>query len=222
MLAEALAAGRQIEALYATERGLAVLRDRDLAVESPVFAIPDRAMERLSTVTSPPGLLGVVAVVSSSLESVLDGSGPVLILAGVGDPGNAGTLLRSAEIFGISRVIFTPDAVEPYNPKVIRASMGAIFRQSIAVVDGSRIRSAAAAAGVEVVAAAADGEPLQGFAFPQPLAIAIGSERHGVAGSIGACRRRVAVEQFGAGESLNAAIAGAIIFYEFSQYARRR
>jgi TrmH family RNA methyltransferase len=177
-------------------------------------------MERLSNLESPPGLLAVFPTRLGTLADVFTDGEPVAILAGIADPGNAGTLLRSAEIFGIRSVAFSSDAVEPYNPKVVRGSMGAIFRQCLAVADGPAIVEAAKKEGYDLIAAAGDGQALREVEFRRRTAIAIGNERRGVDSSLGPCGRRVAVEQRGTGESLNAAIAGSIIFYEFSQRAK--
>ena len=215
LLAEAVAAGLRPEAVYLTDRAAAAFGVADAArrANAPVFLIPERAMERISSVESPPGILAVMRTALTPLEDLFADGGTVAILAGISDPGNAGTLLRSAEIFGIEAVTFTDDAVEPHNPKVVRAAMGALFRQRVAVAPSAAIVEAAHAAGYEIVATAGDGVALSDFRFSPRTAIAIGNERRGVDASLQACDRRVAIEQIGAGESLNAAIAGSIVFY---------
>ena len=217
MLNEALGAGKRPESVFLTERGEAAL---DGAVRrgcaDRTFVVPDKAMARISDLESPPGILAVLPIELEPLEHLLSGA-PVLALAGVADPGNAGTLLRAAEIFGIDRVVFTADGVEPHNPKVVRATMGALFRMRIAVAAGDAIVAAARRADYTIVAAAHAGEALPGFAFPDRPLIAVGNERHGVAGSLPGWDRSLSIPQLGGGESLNAAVAGGIIFYAFSQ-----
>ena len=217
LFGEALAAGLRPEAIFVTERGERTL---DAAARSAyadrTFVIPDRAMARVSDLETPPGLLAVLPTAPWAPETFLDGE-PVVILAGIADPGNAGTLLRTAEIFGITRALFTADGVEPHNPKVVRATMGAIFRMRLAAVTGDAAVAATEAAGYTIVAAARDGVPLPGFRFPERCAIAIGNERRGVAGSLPTWQQTVAIPQTGGGESLNASVAGGIILFAFSQ-----
>jgi TrmH family RNA methyltransferase len=221
MLEEALGAGKIPEQLFVTDRGASLLDPETRAAYADrTFFVPERAMARLSDLEAPPGVLAVLPVTFEPLAGLLDGS-PALVLAGVSDPGNAGTLLRSAEIFGIARAIFTRDGVEPHNPKVVRATMGAVFRMRIANADGAALIAAARDAGYTIVAAAHGGEPLPGFAFPEKALLAIGNERHGVAAALPAWDRTVSIPQPGSGESLNAAVAGGIIFYAFSQRSER-
>jgi TrmH family RNA methyltransferase len=221
MLAEARAAGAMPESLFVTDRGATLLDPETRAAYADrTFVVPDRAMARLSELEAPPGLIAVLPVALEPTAALLDGS-PAIVLAGVSDPGNAGTLLRSAEIFGITRAIFTRDGVEPHNPKVVRATMGALFRMRVASADGADLVVAAREAGYAIVAAARGGEPLPGFAFPEKALLAIGNERHGVVGSLPAWDRTISIPQPGGGESLNAAVAGSIIFYAFSQRSER-
>jgi TrmH family RNA methyltransferase len=221
MLAEALAAGAIPESLFVTDRGATLLDpDARAAYADRTFVVPERAMARLSELEAPPGVLAVLPVALESKAALLDGS-PAVVLAGVSDPGNAGTLLRSAEIFGITRAIFTRDGVEPHNPKVVRATMGALFRMRVASDGGAELVAAARKAGYTIVAAARGGEPLPGFVFPEKALLAIGNERHGVGASLPAWDRTISIPQPGGGESLNAAVAGGIIFYAFSQRSER-
>jgi TrmH family RNA methyltransferase len=221
LLAEALAAGLVPESVFATEDGAATLAGLGAAarrLDDRTFTIPDRAMARVSDLETPPGIVAVFPIVLDEPAALFDGT-PVLMLAGLGDPGNAGTLLRAAEIFGITRAVFTADAVEPHNPKVVRATMGALFRMRLARATGAALVAAAAHANYTIVAASREGEPLPEFRFPERVALAIGNERHGVAGSLPGWDRSLAIPQRGGGESLNAAVAGGIIFYAFSQAA---
>ena len=216
LLAEALAAGLKPLAVYVTAGGHAAL-PVSARLDDVLFEVPDRAMARLSDLESPPGILAVFPLRHAALDEVLADGAPGIVLAGVADPGNAGTLLRSAEIFGFSGAVFLGDAVEPYNPKVVRASMGAIFRLRLAVATPAELTAAASHAGYTIVAAASGGEPLPAFDFPPRSLIAIGHERHGVTPYLPQVDRTVAIPQRGGGESLNAAVAGSIIFYAFSQ-----
>lgn len=217
MLAEALAAGRVPEELYATDAALDAATCDDPRLAGRIFSVPAKAMARLSDLESPPGLLAVHAIRHEPLDELLAGGRPALLLAGIADPGNAGTLVRSAEIFGIERAIFARESVEPYNPKVVRATMGAIFRVRIATADAHELTRVASARGYRIVAAARDGAALPTYRFPERAIVAIGNERHGVYGWLPSVDEAVAIPQPGRGESLNASVAGGIIFYAFSQ-----
>ena len=100
-------------------------------------------MGKISDLETPPGILAVAPIETARLDALLAEGEPVLLLAGLGDPGNAGTLMRSAGIFGIRGVIFGADGVEPYNPKVVRGSMGAIFRLAVAQASPEEVLAAA-------------------------------------------------------------------------------
>jgi RNA methyltransferase, TrmH family len=141
----------------------------------------------------------------------------VLLLAGIGDPGNAGTLVRSAEAFGAAGVLFGRGGVDPFAPKVVRAAMGSLFRLPVAGVSADDLLAAAAAAGRPIIAAGLDGEPLRGADLPPNPVLAVGNERHGVGAFLPRWDRAVRIEQAGATESLNAAVAGSILLYALSQ-----
>jgi TrmH family RNA methyltransferase len=218
MFDEAIASGREPRAVYVTERGLGALGDRTTLLGAQrLFVVDDRSMARLSDVETPPGILAVFPLELASLGNLLETGEPAIVLAGVADPGNAGTLLRSAEIFGIRHAVFAREAVEPHNPKVVRATMGAIFRMSIATVDAAELVELAATHRYTIVAAADDGISLPDFTFPKRALLAIGNERHGVAGWLPQYDAGVTIPQPGRGESLNASVAGGIILYAFSQ-----
>ena len=215
MLAEGLAAGLAPESIYVTAAGVAGLPEAAKSFDDRLFAVPDRAMERLSDLEQPPGILAVFPTAFEPLDALLGRGEPAVALA-VSDPGNAGTLLRSAEIFGLPGCVFLTEAVEPHNPKVVRASMGAVFRMRLAVAEPEALLAAAERHGYTLVATASDGEPLPSFQFPPRPLIVIGHERRGVA-RLPRYDRAVAIPQRGGGESLNAAVAGGIILYAFSQ-----
>ena len=217
LLAEALRSGIVPEAIYVTENAYGTLGPAIGAFEDRLFVIPDRAAARLSELETPPGIVAVLPWALEPVDDVLATGLPGLVLAGVGDPGNAGTLMRSAEIFGFRTVVFVRGAVEPYNPKVVRATMGAAFRLRLATAEPDELAEDAREAGYVLVGASRQGIPLAEFRFPKRCLIAIGSERHGLAGSLTAWDAEVAIPQRGEGESLNAAVAGSIILYAFSQ-----
>ena len=139
--------------------------------------------------------------------------GPLCVyLHGVGDPGNVGTVLRSASAFGASSVALGPGCADPYGPKAVRASMGAIFAVALA-----RVESIADLPGERVALVAHEGEPLD--QIEGPLTLLIGAERTGLPGDLlGACERtaHIPIEA----ESLNAAMAATVALYEMTRQPR--
>jgi len=222
LLAEALASGLRIEALFATDAAAERFAAPIAAAEGdgvPAYTLPEKALARLSDLHTPPGLVAVAEVPGATAEDVVARPGPVLLLAGVSDPGNAGTLIRSADAFGAAGVLAGRGGVDPFAPKVVRAAMGSLFRLPVALVTADEVLSAAAAAGRVVVAADLTGEPLWGANLPRDAILAVGHERHGAAAFLPRWDRAVRIEHEGQAESLNAAVAGSVLLYVVSRRA---
>lgn len=140
-------------------------------------------------------------------------TGPVCIaLWGVHDPGNVGTVLRSALAFGASSVAIGPDTADPFGPKAVRASMGAIFSVPVA-----RVASVAQLPQPRVALVARGGEPLRG---PREGTLVVGAERRGLASDVVEACDAVASIAI-AGDSLNAAMAATVGLYEWTRVAHR-
>jgi TrmH family RNA methyltransferase len=212
LIEEARRSGFEPRELYGTEAALAAHRGL-VDPTTPVFVVPDAAFARISDVETPTGLLAVLDLPAGDLEAVLAGTGPVLLLAGVNDPGNAGTLVRSAEAFGAAGVLFGRGGVDPYSPKVVRAAMGSLFRLPLALVEPQDLLAAAAAAGRPVVATDTSGDDLDPLSLPANAILAIGNERRGVRDWLPRWDRAVRIPQSAQTESLNAAVAGSILLY---------
>jgi RNA methyltransferase, TrmH family len=216
LLEEALGAGLPIEALYVTPR----VYDESPAVReldesgTPTFTIDDRAAAALSDVEAPSGIFAVAPMRRQAVPALFGRAGLVLVLADLNDPGNAGTLIRSAEAFGAAGVLFGSAGVDPYHPKVVRAAMGSLFRTAIGVGDAAGLEAAASALGVAVIGLAAGGSPIEPGAWPARCALVVGNERHGLGDWAAVCGRFVEVPMKGTVESLNAAVAGSIALYE--------
>jgi len=216
LLDEALSAGLSVEALYVTPRAY----DESPAVReldergTPTFTIDDPTAAALSDVEAPSGILAVAPMQRQAVQSVLGRAGLVLVLADLNDPGNAGTLIRSAEAFGAAGVLFGRAGVDPYHPKVVRAAMGSLFRMEVAVGDAAGLEAAASALGLPVVGLAAGGSPIEPGAWPVCCALVVGNERHGLGDWGTVCDRFFEIPMKGIVESLNAAVAGSIALYE--------
>jgi len=132
-----------------------------------------------------------------------------LALWRVADPGNVGTLLRSADAFGAG-VALSDGCADPTGPKALRASMGSIFRVPLAGFDD--------ATGRRVALVADGGTPLRELAVDSDMVLVLGAERDGLPAEVlGRCEERVSIPQPGGGESLNVAVAGAIALYELAR-----
>jgi TrmH family RNA methyltransferase len=144
--------------------------------------------------------------------------GPLCIyLHGVGDPGNVGTVLRSAFAFGASCVALGPDCADPHSPKAVRASMGAIFAVALA-----RVGDVSELPGEKVALVAREGEPISTVAqgVTPALTLLVGAERDGLpADVVGVCERVAHIPI--ASESLNAAMAATVALYEMSRSSNR-
>ena len=141
-------------------------------------------------------------------------SGTRILLDGVQDPGNVGTIIRTANAFGVGSLILTGDCADPYNPKTIRATMGAIFRQNIRHMSGAAL-AGLKADGARFIGAAPGGQSKDVSTVQlKNTIIAIGSEGRGLSGEVLAlCDEIVTIPIAPACESLNAAVAAAILMY---------
>ncbi|MHB8177992.1 MAG: TrmH family RNA methyltransferase [Vulcanimicrobiaceae bacterium] len=217
LLGEARRSGHAIVALIATASALEACADaRALEGEgTPVYLVDERTFAKLSDVQTPTGLLGIAAIPQTGVADILCRSGLALAIADLSDPGNVGTLLRSAEAFSATGAILGRNGADPYQPKVVRAAMGSLFRLPIARTDPQELAAAAKSAGSLVVGLDSDGEPLEDAVMgTDRLVILVGHERAGLGPWAAACSRVARIPMRGPAESLNAAIAGSIALYE--------
>jgi RNA methyltransferase, TrmH family len=154
--------------------------------------------------------------------------GPVVVLAGVTDPGNAGTALRSAEAAGAAGVVFADDAVDPFGPKTVRAAAGSAFRVPVAEVAAGRATVAALlalhGAGRSLVGTvAAGGVAPEDLDLTRPFALVLGSEAHGLGVEVDTLVDvHLTIPMDGSVESLNVGVAGAVVLFEAARQRRRR
>jgi len=190
-----------------------------------VLAVDDRTMHALAQTKTPQGVVAVAKFFDQDpgrlVEIAGDTSRPciVLVLHDVADPGNAGTLIRSAEAFGAAAVCCGSAGVDPYNEKVARASLGSMFYVPLICYDEwSKLSEALVAAQISLVAAEAGAPDVRTVTLPRRVALLVGNERHGVAGvPEEAIEARIGIPQTPRAESLNAAVAGSILLYELAR-----
>jgi TrmH family RNA methyltransferase len=219
LIGEARRGGVVLREVYAVAEALAAHPDVAglEAADLPIFTVTARLYARFSDLETPSGLLAVADLPTADPQAILAAPGTVLLLAGLNDPGNAGTLLRSAEAFGAAGALFGRGSVDAYSPKVVRAAMGALFRLPTATVDARWLLDAAAAAGRPIIAADGDGDDVTGLALPPRAVLAVGNERRGVRDWLPSWDRAISIPHQGPTESLNAAVAGSILLYLMSQ-----
>ena len=181
------------------------------------YLVDERTFAKFSDVETPTGVLAVADLAYTSLDALFDRPGIVPVLADLNDPGNVGTLLRSAQAFGAGGVILGSAGVDPYHPKVVRAAMGAIFRLKLAVAEPEDLALAAKVAEATIVGLAAEADGLEALASAEKIALVVGHERRGLARWEGVCARRAGIPMPGQADSLNAAVAGSIALFAWSQ-----
>lgn len=185
----------------------------------PYRRVETKLFDRLSDVVTPQGVLAVFPF--PELAPPATDSPLYLVLDRVRDPGNLGTLLRAAAGAGVDAVFLSPESVDPYNPKVVRAAMGAHFRLPLRTLDGQARVEIEARCPVRVVATGAAATPYDQIDWRQPAALIIGSEAAGVGDDGLALGTVAAAIPLAAGvESLNAGVAGAVILFEAARQRR--
>ena len=198
-----------------TARGAVLLR----ALErrgAPVRVVDERALAALAGTEHPEGVLAVAAIPRAGLSALRVEAEPaaVLVLDAVQDPGNFGTLVRTAEALGAAGVIALPGTVDPWNAKSVRAAMGASFRLPIAAAGWGEAGPWLAERGVTVVAAVVGADPLPSPP-PRRAALVLGNEGAGVGEeTLARAAVRAGIPLRGRAESLNVAAAGAILLHD--------
>ena len=219
LLEEALRSGIALRTVFLSERRE---KPRGLPRSTEVVRLADDVFASAVETRSPQGVAALVEPPAWELADVLREAAPLLLIAaGIQDPGNLGTLVRSAEAFGATGVLVTPSTVSAWNQKALRSSVGSIFRVPVVAVTrpevgemrerGVRLLAAVGADGEDVVAA-------QEAELTEACAILIGNEGAGLGKEwLTLASSRVTIPCPGPVESLNAAVAGSLLLYEASR-----
>lgn len=217
LVEEALKSGAAIaiavynpDQLAATERGQALLHA--INVQPQAHSAPPDVLAAISDTITPQGIVAAVAwpEIAPRLHGIQ------LVLDAVQDPGNVGTLLRSAEATGVSQVVCISGTADVYSPKVVRSAMGAHFRLPIVQDIGWDEAPSLLSAADHVYAAAANATmPYYAADWRQSSAIIVGNEANGVsAAGMAVATKAISIPMAAAVESLNAAVAGSVILFE--------
>lgn len=205
LIAEAVAAGCHVQAQYAAA-GIEPVEGA-----GPLHRLGRGVAERVSDTQTPTGLLAIVDIPPVA-EDALANAALAVVIDGVADPGNLGTILRTADALGPAFVALSAASGDPTAPKAVRASAGAVFRVPVVPFEE-------ATAG-RVALVPREGTPLSDLTLPEPVTFLLGAERKGLPEDVLAtCEATATIPQAEASESLNVAVAGAIALYE---WRRRR
>jgi RNA methyltransferase, TrmH family len=215
VVGELLAAGYCFEEIFVTadwpgETSPAKLHSIGAKSDPPQATVVSAAeMARISHYPTPSPVLAVGKIQPRPLERGGLDRGLTLALDGVQDPGNVGAILRIADWFALDRVLLSPDCADLFSQKVINASMGSFARVTVHV---TALPEALAGCKAPVLGCDLAGDDVHAFVFPRDAVVVIGSEGRGISSAVAShLSRRITIPRFGGAESLNAAVAAAIV-----------
>jgi TrmH family RNA methyltransferase len=205
-------------ALAATPRGEA-LRASLAASGVPLLEVNERDFASAASTESPQGVLAIARIPERDTSSLdIPARARILVLDAIQDPGNVGTLVRTAAAFGVSATLAMPGTVDLWNGKVVRSSMGALFHHPTAICTWEELDEFLSGFAIPIWGADAGGEELESIEppFPPRLAIAVGNEGAGLSSDArDRLARTVAIRTCPDVESLNVAVAAGILLHQF-------
>jgi len=227
---EAIRSGLRFSAVFFKEsaQNLAERLLPQIGSNVETLLLTDSLFDRAVPSETPQGVAALVRLREFSLDDILERLqvGPVIVLAGLQDPGNLGTILRSAEAFGSAGVVLGEGTVSPFNSKVIRASAGSIFRLPVVLAKAAggmeKISEKLRGQRVRLIATSSHkGTPIDQATLTGPAAVFIGSEGSGLPrGLMAQVDELVAIPHTAQVESLNAGVAGSVVLYEAARQRR--
>jgi len=219
MIAEALRAGLRIGCIFAAQGAERLLDSLDLPPETEILILPKDLLESALATETPQPIAALVEPPNWTWSHILSQGQKktlIVVLAGLQDPGNLGTILRSAEAFGATGVLNLPGTVSAWNPKAVRASAGSVFRVPLLAASPDECFKRLRKTGVKLwTTALREAEPAHRINLAAPVALLIGNEGNGVPAELAAqAGGAVTIPCPGPVESLNAAVATGILLYE--------
>jgi RNA methyltransferase, TrmH family len=183
----------------------------------PVHEISDADLQSAADTENPQGVLAIAAIPETTLRVPAAGVSRFLVLDALQDPGNVGTVVRTAAALGVTATICLPGTVDVWNAKVVRGAMGALFSHPVITMDWDRCSSALRDAGVTCWAGDLGGVPLDALdrgTLPERLALVVSNEGAGLSPHLeGSVAKRVAIPMAPGTESLNVAVATGILLH---------
>jgi TrmH family RNA methyltransferase len=220
LIEEALRSGQHLDSVFFSEsaRPLAEKLLPQIGARTETLVLPNALFNSIVPSDAPQGVAALLKLPVFSSGQLLDrsGGGPIVVAAGLQDPGNLGTILRSAEAFGAAGIFLTEGTVSPYNSKVLRGSAGSVFRLPFLQISSLKLIPLLRARGVRLLATSSHhGTPLPQVSWTLPLAIFIGNEGAGLSRELTRqMDETLAIPQASQVESLNAGVAASIVLYE--------
>ncbi len=220
LVEEALRSGLRLGGIFFRESAHALAEKLLPQINARVetLLLPDSLFDSIVPSETPQGVAALVKLHPVSAGQLLEraGTGPFVVAAGIQDPGNLGTILRSAEAFGAAGVFLVEGTVSPHNPKVLRGSAGSIFRLPVVQISSAELVPHLRQRGARLVATSSHkGTPLPEASWALPLAIFIGSEAAGLPRDLlHQMDETLIIPQAAQVESLNAGVAASIVLYE--------
>src|SRR5882724_5902670 len=223
LVEEAIRSGQRLSGIFFSEsaRPLAEKLLPQISARVEMLVLPDSLFSSIVPSEAPQGIAALLKIRAVSADQLLKraDAGPIVVAAGLQDPGNVGTILRSAEAFGAAGAFFTEGTVSPYNSKVLRGSAGSIFRLPVVRISSVELIPMLRQRGARLVATSSHkGIPLPQATWTLPLAIFIGNEGAGLPrGLLHQMDETVVIPQAAQVESLNAGVAASIVLYEWAR-----
>ncbi len=224
IIEEAIRSGLRFQAVFFSESGRKHSERLlpQISSQTETLVLPDDVFLSAVSTETPQGVAALVKLKPWKLEDVLEVTGgiPLIVgVAGIQDPGNLGTIIRSAEAFAARAVLLGEKTVHPSNPKVVRASAGSVFREPLIAVKLEEAITALKREGLRVAASSSHkGKPVYEADLTGPLALLIGSEGAGLPAAIMAkADELVIIPHSPRVESLNAGMAASILLYEVAR-----
>jgi TrmH family RNA methyltransferase len=227
LLEEALRSAQHLDTVFFSEsaRPLAEKLLPQIGARTETLVLPNALFNSIVPSDAPQGVAALVKLGTFSSDQLLERctNGPLVVTAGLQDPGNLGTILRSAEAFGAAGIFLTEGTVSPYNSKVLRGSAGSIFRLPFLQITSAELIPLLRARGVRLVATSSHrGTPLPQMSWTLPLAIFIGNEGAGLSRELTRqMDETAAIPQASQVESLNAGVAASIVLYEAARAGKK-
>ncbi len=215
LLEEALRSSCEVRLVVASESVRSVVAAHIKGLNVRLVILPDALFRAVSSTETSQGVIALVRPPEWNLDQLFRGNSLVIVLDAIQDPGNAGSIVRAAEAFGASGVVFLKGSVSPHNPKTLRASAGSLFRVPFVIgVEDSLLLATLQQKKVDLYATMPRGEKtLEDVDFTRRCAIVIGSEGRGVSETLNAKALDLRIPTAKV-ESLNAAVAAGIVLYE--------
>lgn len=205
-----------VEAVYVSEEFLSKEKNIKLLDGVDYEVVSDNVMKAMSDTVTPQGILCIMRRFNYSLDYILKIKNPkIMLLCDLQDPGNAGTIIRSAEGAGMDAVIFSNGSVDLYNPKTIRSTMGSIFRVPFIYEEIEKVITHLKNMKIPVYTTDMNGMSFREACYENGFAIIIGNEANGVSENVASMAdQTITIPMCGKVESLNASIAASLIMYE--------